>query len=171
MDTPRLRGLRPGDLGWIVYSQGKGYWEQLGWNGEYEALVARIVADFAEDHDPTRETGWIAEIDGEPVGSVLCVSGGPPTAGESVAKLRLLWVEPSARGKGVGGLLVRECVDFAREAGYLSMTLWTASILDSARRLYEEAGFALASEQPAQLFGKDDLVTQVWDLPLRDQVA
>lgn len=166
MDTPELRDLRPGDLGWIVYSQGKGYWEQLGWNGEYEALIARIVADYAAGHDPARETGWIAEIDGDPVGSILCVD-----AGGGVAKLRLLWVEPSARGKGVGGLLVRRCVDFARETGYLSMTLWTMSVLDSARRLYEDAGFTLASEEPVRMFGKDDLVNQVWDLSLRSEVA
>jgi len=166
MGGPELRGLRPGDLGWVVYSQGKGYWEQLGWNGEYEALVARIVADFAEGHDLAREAGWIAEIDGEPVGSILCVD-----AGGSVAKLRLLWVEPSARGRGVGGLLVRRCVEFAREAGYLSMTLWTMSVLGSARKLYEDAGFTLSSEQSVRMFGKDDLVNQVWDLPLRDGVA
>ena len=161
-----LRELRPGDLGWMVYSQGKGYWDECGWNGEYEALVARIAADFAAGHDPTREAGWIAELDGEPVGSVLCVDGGGGTA-----KLRLLWVEPSARGKGVGGLLVRRCVDFAREAGYLTMTLWTMSVLDAARRLYEEAGFTLTSERPVAMFGKDDLVNQVWDLPLRSEVA
>lgn len=166
MDAVRLRRLQPGDLGWIVYSQGKGYWEQFGWNEEYEALIARIVADYAERHDPTREAGWIAELGGEPVGSILCVD-----AGASVAKLRLLWVEPSARGHGVGGLLVGQCVDFAREAGYLSMTLWTMSVLDSARRLYEDAGFALASERPVRMFGKDDLVNQVWDLPLRDATA
>lgn len=166
MDTPRLRDLRPGDLGWIVYSQGKGYWEQFGWNGEYEALIARIVADYAEAHDPKREAGWIAELNGEPVGSILCVD-----AGESVAKLRLLWVEPSARGHGVGGLLVRRCVDFARETGYRSMTLWTMSVLGAARRLYEEEGFKLASEQPVRMFGKDDLVNQVWDLQLRSDSA
>lgn len=166
MDTPRLRRLQPGDLGWIVYSQGKGYWEQFGWNEEYEALIARIVADYAERHDPAREAGWIAELDGEPAGSILCVD-----AGEQVAKLRLLWVEPSARGHGVGGMLVRECVDFAREAGYLSMTLWTMSMLDAARRLYEEAGFTLVDERPVRMFGKDDLVNQVWDLPLRDNAA
>jgi GNAT superfamily N-acetyltransferase len=166
MDTPKLRELQPGDLGWIVYSQGKGYWRQFGWNEEYEALIARIVADYAERHDPTREAGWIAELDGEPVGSILCVD-----AGASVAKLRLLWVEPSARGHGVGGLLVRRCVDFAREAGYLSMTLWTMSLLEPARRLYEDAGFTLASEQPVRMFGQDDLVNQIWDLPLCDSSA
>ena len=166
MDTPELRPLQPGDLGWIVYSQGRGYWRQLGWNGEYEGLIARIVTDYAEHHDPAREAGWIAEIDGEPVGSIMCVD-----AGESVAKLRLLWVEPTARGKGVGGLLVRRCVDFARDNGYLSVTLWTMSVLDAARRLYEDAGFTLTSEQPVRMFGKDDLVNQVWDLPLRDAVA
>jgi GNAT superfamily N-acetyltransferase len=158
---PVLRGLRPGDLGWIVYSQGRGYWEQLGWDASYEALVARIVADYAAAHDPVREAGWIAEIDGEPVGSVMCVK-----ADETTAKLRLLWVEPSARGEGVGALLVRRCVDFARERGYLRMTLWTMSVLDGARRLYEAEGFTLASEAPVRMFGKDDLVNQVWDLDL-----
>ncbi|SDD14609.1 GNAT family N-acetyltransferase [Glycomyces harbinensis] len=162
MGEPELRGLRPGDLGWIVYSQGKGYWEHYDWNGEYEALIARICADFADGHDAERETGWIAEIDGEPVGSVLCVS-----AGGTTAKLRLLWVEPSARGKGVGGLLVRRCVEFARSAGYTDLTLWTTSMLEPARRLYRDAGFTLTSEEPARLFGHD-LVTEVWDLDLRE---
>ncbi|MFG3340275.1 GNAT family N-acetyltransferase [Glycomyces sp. NPDC048151] len=163
MDTPLLRRLRPGDLGWILHTHAKGYWEQFGWNEEYEALVARIVADYAERHDPAREAGWIAELDGEPVGSIVCVD-----AGGSVAKLRLLWVEPAARGHGVGAMLVRQCVAFARETGYASMTLWTMSLLHAARRLYEAEGFTLTSEEPVRMFGKDDLVNQVWDLRLRD---
>ncbi|THV41729.1 bifunctional helix-turn-helix transcriptional regulator/GNAT family N-acetyltransferase [Glycomyces buryatensis] len=160
--SPRIRPLRPGDLGWVVYSQGKGYWEQLGWNGEYEALVARIVADFAADHDPEREAGWIAEIEGEPIGSIFCVK-----ADKTTAKLRLLWVEPSARGLRIGRSLVYQCLRFAREAGYDRMTLWTTSILGPARRLYRDAGFTLASEEPARLFGHD-LIGEVWNLDLRE---
>jgi DNA-binding MarR family transcriptional regulator/GNAT superfamily N-acetyltransferase len=159
---PVLRELRPGDLGWIVYSQGRGYAEQLGWDASYEALVARIAADYAADRDPECEAGWIAELDGEPVGSIVCVR-----ADETTAKLRLLWVEPAARGKGVGAMLVRRCVGFARERGYASMTLWTVSVLESARRLYEAEGFALAAAEPVRMFGRDDLVGQVWDLDLR----
>jgi DNA-binding MarR family transcriptional regulator/GNAT superfamily N-acetyltransferase len=153
-----LRPLRPGDLGWVVSSQGAGYHAQYGWSDAYEALVARIVADFASGHDPERERGWIAEIDGEPVGSVFCVKDD-----ETTARLRLLWVEPIARGRGVGGLLVRTCVHFARGAGYESMALWTVSLLRSARRLYEAEGFALASEEPTRMFGHD-LTAQTWDL-------
>ncbi|THV29129.1 GNAT family N-acetyltransferase [Glycomyces paridis] len=159
--APVLRGLRPGDLGWIVYSQGKGYAEHYGWNGEYEALVARIAADFAAAHDPERERGWIAEIDGAPVGSIVCVD-----AGSGTAKLRLLWVEPSARGAGVGAMLVEACVAYARERGYTSMELWTVSMLAAARRLYQAAGFTLTSEEPVQLFGQEDLTGQVWRLEL-----
>ncbi|WP_030159304.1 GNAT family N-acetyltransferase [Glycomyces sp. NRRL B-16210] len=166
-----LRGLRPGDLGWIVYSQGKGYAEHYGWNGEYEALVARIVADFAAEHGagdgPKREAGWIAEIDGRPVGSILCVSADPGNPDADTAKLRLLWVEPAGRGRGVGTMLVRRCVDFAREQGYTAMTLWTTSMLHPALRLYRAAGFTLASEEPVRLFGQDDLTAQVWELDLR----
>lgn len=166
-----LRGLRPGDLGWIVYSQGKGYAEAYGWNREYEALVARIVADYATAHAvaadaPKREAGWIAEIDGEPVGSIVCVSAEPGNPNARKAKLRLLWVEPAGRGRGVGAMLVRRCVDFAREQGYAAMTLWTVSMLHSARRLYQAEGFALASEEPVRMFGQDDLTAQVWELDL-----
>ncbi|GAB4006150.1 helix-turn-helix domain-containing GNAT family N-acetyltransferase [Glycomyces albus] len=156
--SPVLRPPQPGDLGWVVYSQSAGYAAQYGWNGEYEALISRITADFAAAHDADRERGWIAQIEGEPVGSVFCVDGGGGTA-----KLRLLWVEPSARGRGVGALLVGACVDFARRAGYSGMTLWTVSLLDSARRLYEAEGFELSSEKPVRMFGHD-LVSQTWDL-------
>lgn len=157
---PTLRPLRPGDLGWVVWSQGAGYAEQFDWNEEYEALVARIVADFAAGHAPEREAGWIAEVDGRPVGSVFCVG-----AEATTAKLRLLWVEPDARGRGVGAALVRRCIAFAREAGYESMALWTVSMLLSARRLYEDAGFALETEEPVRMFGHD-LVAQTWRLDL-----
>lgn len=157
---PVLRELRPGDLGWVVRSQGAGYAAQYGWNTEYEALVARIAGEFGAGHDPDRERGWIAEIDGEPVGSVFCVA-----ADEATAKLRLLWVEPSARGRGVGRLLVRNCVHYAEDRGYAAMTLWTVSLLHAARRLYEDAGFTLAKEEPVHMFGHD-LTAQTWVLSL-----
>jgi DNA-binding MarR family transcriptional regulator/GNAT superfamily N-acetyltransferase len=155
-----LRPPRPGELGWVVWSQGAGYAEQFDWNEEYEALIAKIVADFAADHDPEREAGWIAELDGRPAGSIFCVR-----ADETTAKLRLLWVEPWARGHGIGAALVRRCVDFARDAGYGSMVLWTVSMLRSARRLYEGAGFALETEEPVHMFGHD-LRAQTWRLEL-----
>ncbi|WP_245595378.1 bifunctional helix-turn-helix transcriptional regulator/GNAT family N-acetyltransferase [Glycomyces tenuis] len=160
---PVLRPLRPGDLGWVVWSQGAGYAGQFGWNEEYEALVARIAADFAAGRDREREAGWIAELDGRPAGSVFCVR-----ADATTAKLRLLWVEPEARGRGVGAALVRRCVGFAREAGYESMVLWTVSMLLSARRLYEDAGFALETEEPVRMFGHE-LVAQTWRLKLKER--
>lgn len=152
----------PGDLGWVVMAHGDVYAEQFGWNSEFEALVARIVADFATAHEPAREAAWIAEVDGERVGCVVCVADDRP----GVARLRILLVTPAARGLGVGSRLVGECVGFARRAGYRSMTLWTNDVLVAARRIYESFGFTLTEEAPHRSFGHD-LVGQTWTLDLQ----
>ncbi len=156
-----LRRPVPGDLGWVVQRNAAVYAEEFGWNGEYEALVARIVADFATGHDPAREAAWIAQFEGEPVGCVFCVQDSAP----HTARLRLLLVEPSARGFGIGDRLVRECVEFAREAGYRELVLWTNDVLPAARRIYQRAGFELVAENPHHSFGRD-LVGQDWRLVL-----
>ncbi|HEX6339573.1 helix-turn-helix domain-containing GNAT family N-acetyltransferase [Umezawaea sp.] len=152
-----LRPPRPGDLGWIVQRHGARYSEECGFDTTFEALVAGVVADFGGGHDPEREAAWIAEVDGEPVGSVLCVREDDETA-----KLRLLLVEPSARGLGIGARLVDECVRFARRSGYRRMVLWTVEGLDQARRIYQRQGFALVAERPQRLFGRD-VVGQDWE--------
>jgi DNA-binding MarR family transcriptional regulator/predicted GNAT family acetyltransferase len=152
-----LRPPRPGDLGWIVHRHGARYAEECGYDTTFEALVAGVVADFGAGHDPQREAAWIAEVDGEPVGSILCVRQDDETA-----KLRLLLVEPSARGLGIGARLVDECVRFARRSGYRRMVLWTVAGLDSARRIYEEQGFGLVDERPQRLFGRD-VIGQDWE--------
>jgi GNAT superfamily N-acetyltransferase len=162
---PRIvvrRADRPGDLGWVVMAHGEIYAEQFGWNSDFEALVARIVADYATDHDPTREAAWIAEVDGERAGCVFCVTGDA----SGVAKLRILLVTPAARGFGAGSRLVEDCLAFARDAGYRQVTLWTNDVLVAARRIYEAFGFVLTEEEPHHSFGHD-LVGQNWTLDLR----
>ncbi|GAA4097165.1 helix-turn-helix domain-containing GNAT family N-acetyltransferase [Actinomadura miaoliensis] len=147
--TVALRPLRPGDLGWVVQRNGALYDAECGWDRTYEALVAKVVADYVDGHDPERENAWIAEADGEPVGSVFCVR-----RDDRVAQLRLLHVEPSARGMGVGTALVDECLRFAAAAGYREIMLWTTALQKAARRVYERAGFELElEEEPVERFG------------------
>jgi DNA-binding MarR family transcriptional regulator/GNAT superfamily N-acetyltransferase len=157
-----LRPHRVGDMGWIVYREGLGYAEQYGWDATFEALVANIVSDFITHFEPARERCWIAEVDGRHVGHVFLVKH-PSQA--HTAKLRLLFVEPSARGTGLGHVLVNECVRFARTAGYRKMVLWTQSTLTAAHRIYQGAGFVLVKEEPHHSFGHD-LVGQEWELDL-----
>jgi GNAT superfamily N-acetyltransferase len=156
------RADRPGDLGWAVMAHGEVYDEQFGWDTDFEALVARIVADYASGHDPEREAAWIAEVDGVRAGCVFLVAG--DQAG--TAPLRILLVTPTARGLGVGTRLVDECLGFARDAGYARVTLWTNDVLVAARRIYQAFGFTLAEEEPHHSFGHD-LVGQSWTLTLR----
>ncbi|MBX9399187.1 bifunctional helix-turn-helix transcriptional regulator/GNAT family N-acetyltransferase [Streptomyces sp. TRM72054] len=157
-----LRQPGPGDLGWIVQRNAALYAAEYGWNTDYEGLVARIVADFAQDHDPHLERVWIAELDGRPVGCVMCVRDEAP----ATARLRLLLVEPEARGLGIGDRLVTAVVDFARGVGYRDLVLWTNDVLTAARRVYQRHGFVLVAEKPHRSFGKD-LVGQDWRLDLR----
>jgi DNA-binding MarR family transcriptional regulator/GNAT superfamily N-acetyltransferase len=155
-----LRSLQPGDIGWIAHRQGLIYFQEYGWDATFEALVAEIAASFAKNHDRARERCWVAERNGEIAGSVFLVR-----ESDRVAKLRLLYVEPSSRGLGIGRRLVDECVRFARRRGYRTLTLWTNDVLVSARRLYEEAGFRVVAQERHHSFGKD-LVGQNWELDL-----
>jgi DNA-binding MarR family transcriptional regulator/GNAT superfamily N-acetyltransferase len=157
-----LRPHRPGDMGWVVHRQAVLYAREFGWDERYEALVSRIVADFIERYDPRRERCWIAERDGETVGCVFVIKHAERAG---VAQLRMLYVEPSARGLGIGTRLVRECTEFARRTGYKSIVLWTNSVLVSARRIYEAEGYKLVKEEPHNSFGHD-LVGQFWELEL-----
>lgn len=172
MPAPRarpfvLRRHRVGDMGWVIHREAVGYAEQFGWDESFEALVAKIVADFMANHDPERERCWIAEIEGRHVGHVFLVQH--PSQRE-VAKLRLLFVEPAARGLGIGNALVGECVRFARRAGYRKIVLWTQSMLQSAHRIYQAAGFRLVKEDPHHSFGHD-LVGQEWELALEERAG
>jgi N-acetylglutamate synthase-like GNAT family acetyltransferase len=151
----------PGDLEWVAEAHGEVYTSEFGWSHDFEAFVTTIVADYAADHDPAREAGWIAERDGQRVGCVFCVDGGGRTA-----KLRTLLVTPQARGSGLGSTLVKCCVEFARDSGYERIMLWTNSVLTSARHVYEHAGFTLVDEQPHHSFGVD-LIGQTWELHLK----
>ncbi|RWM91743.1 MAG: GNAT family N-acetyltransferase [Mesorhizobium sp.] len=155
-----LRPLQVGDIGWITHRQGLIYAQDYGWDETYEALVAEILGEFVKNFVPQWESSWIAEREGEVVGSVFVMRKSP-----KVAKLRLLYVEPSVRGLGIGRRLVDECIAFSRAKGYKTLTLWTNDILGSARRIYQAAGFKLAEEERHHSFGKD-LVGQTWNLEL-----
>jgi GNAT superfamily N-acetyltransferase len=159
--TVVLRPPAPGDLGWVIQRNAALYAAEYGWDETYEALVARVVADYAARGDHTGEAAWIAELRGEPVGCVFCIRQSDQTA-----QLRLLLVEPSARGMGIGGRLVDECLAFARRHGYAEIVLWTNDVLHAARRIYQRAGFELVASQPHHSFGHD-LVGQDWRLTLR----
>lgn len=158
-----LRPPRVGDMGWVVHREAAVYAEEYGWDNFFEALVAKIVADFMANFDPARERCWIADVNGENMGHIFLVKH-PDEPG--TAKLRLLLVEREGRGMGIGKALVDECLSFAREAGYKKVVLWTQSILVAARRIYEGAGFRLVREEPGRRFGKD-LIAQTWELKLQ----
>ena len=156
-----LRPHQPGDMGWVVHRHGVLYAQEYGYDERFEALVAEIAAKFVQNFEGKRERCWIAEKDGEVVGSVFLVK-----QSKTVAKLRLLLVEPAARGLGIGKRLVEECVRFARQAGYRKITLWTQSELRAARGIYEKAGFRLVGKKRHCDWGKDDLVAETWELVL-----
>ncbi|SFJ52256.1 DNA-binding transcriptional regulator, MarR family [Amycolatopsis sacchari] len=163
-DRPRdatvvLRPPRPGDFGWVVARHGALYAQEYGWDATFEALTARIVADYVENHVPAKEAAWIAEVGGERAGCVFCVRG----SDERTAKLRLLLVEPGARGQGLGKRLVDECLAFAKAQGYTAMELWTNDVLTAARRIYASAGFQVVGREPHHSFGAD-LVGETWRL-------
>jgi DNA-binding MarR family transcriptional regulator/GNAT superfamily N-acetyltransferase len=155
-----LRQHRVGDIGWIAHRQGLLYAQEYGWDGSYEILAAEILAGIVKNFDPTWERSWIAERDGAVIGSVFVVRGS-----ETVAKLRLLYVEPAARGLGLGRRLVDACIDFSREKGYRKLSLWTNDVLLPARRIYQAAGFACVAREPHHSFGQD-LIGETWELTL-----
>jgi len=166
----QLRAHRPGDIGWVISRHGAFYAQAYGWDMGFEALVARIAADFIERFDPAREACWIAErtASGERIGCVFLVQARDDASGAidpGVAQLRLLLVEPAARGSGLGARLAAECERFARAAGYARIRLWTQSNLLAARRIYERAGYRLAGTEPHHSFGHD-LVGEVWEMAL-----
>lgn len=155
-----LRQHEPGDMGWVIGQHGRLYSREYGWDESFEALVAQICADFLKTYDPEKERCWLAEMQGETVGSVFCVK-----ASDKVAKLRLLLVDPKARGLGLGSRLVDECIRFAKRTGYKTLTLWTNDVLTQARQIYEQKGFKLVEEEAHHSFGHD-LVGQNWTLQL-----
>ncbi len=157
----RLRTHRPGDLGWIVHRHGALYAQEYGYDERFEAIVARVAGDFLTNFDPTRERCWLADRNGEILGSVMLVKKSP-----TVAKLRLLYLEPHARGLGLGRRLVQECIDFARSAGYRRITLWTQSSLTAARHIYEKTGFRMTGSKVHADFGPRE-AAETWDLDLR----
>ena len=157
-----FRPPRAGDMGWVVHRESAMYCEEYGFDATFEALLAKIVSDFVTNFDPTRERCWMAEVEGQNAGHIFLVKH--PEQPQT-AKLRLLFVEPSARGLGLGHALVNECIQFARSAGYTKIALWTQSNLLSARRIYQKAGFHLVQEEPHRSFGQD-LVGQTWELDL-----
>jgi len=152
-----LREPRPGDMGWVIQQHGDLYWREYGWNADFEALVAGIVANMMKTHDPAWERGWIAERGGERIGSVFVVR-----KSEGVAQLRLLILTPATRGLGLGGRLTDECIAFAREKGYQRMVLWTNRNLDAARAIYAKRGFTLVGSEPHHSYGQD-LVGEHWE--------
>ena len=155
-----IRPLQPGDLGWVVSRHGALYAQEYHWDIRFEGFVAQIAADYLENLDPQKENGWIAEVNGENAGCVFLVK-----KSDEVAKLRMLLVEPGARGLGIGKRLVRECIRFARQCGYQRVTLWTQSCLLAARHIYQQAGFQLTASETYHDFGQD-LVSETWDLDL-----
>ena len=155
-----FRDLRPGDIGWVIHRHGALYAAEYGWDVTFEALVAKVCAEFVENFDPAKERAWIAEMDGRIVGSVFLVK-----KTHELAKLRLLYVEPDARGRGIGRRLVEDCIAHARAVGYRRMTLWTNDVLTAARKIYQAAGFKLVHSEPHHSFGKD-LVGETWELGL-----
>nr|WP_315237444.1 GNAT family N-acetyltransferase [uncultured Limnohabitans sp.] len=159
--TWTLRGLQVGDIGWVTHRQGILYAQEYGWDGTFEALVAEIAAQFVKNFDAACENAWIAEIEGQIVGSAFLVK-----VSDEVAKLRLLYVEPQARGLGLGHALTNDCIGFARAKGYQTLTLWTNDLLVAARHIYQAAGFVLVAEESHHSFGHD-LVGQNWDLALQ----
>jgi len=156
-----LRSPRPGDMGWVVQRHGELYWQEYHYDERFEALVAEIVAQYIQNLDPKRERCWIAEKDGQNVGSVFLVK-----KSASISKLRLLLVEPAARGLGIGKRLVEECIRFAREAGYKKIMLWTQSELPIARGIYEAAGFQLVGEERHDSWGRKNLLAETWEMKL-----
>lgn len=161
-----LRSLVPGDMGWVIHRQAVLYAQEYGWDWTYEALIAKILGEFAASFDAAHEDGWIAERRGQILGSIFLMRGDA----RGVAKLRLLYVEPMARGTGVGRRLVETCIARARELGYRRLTLWTNDVLTAARHIYETCGFRLTKENRHRSFGKD-LVGQTWDLDLRTKLG